>query len=770
MFGNRKISQLESVSRTPIIPGENVDSGLRTRLQAALDDYERLLLVAESDLAPDGTFGRQWLVLTSAQLLVFGPEIEGDGAPREVISLDDIEGCTVEMLVGRAVLQVIMDGQPVDVIHYSQSCAAAFGRLSRAIDEWKRSGKEIDVTQLVKPPDDQKICDKCGRVMPPWSPNCPACVPRAQIVRRLFGYLKPYWYLALAALLVSFGSSGLELVPPTLMRRLIDQVINVPARPPIPTPVERAALLTQLLVLLVLVRVGGTALTILHSNIMIWLGGRITFDVRSQLYGAMQHLALKFFDKKETGGLMSRVTRDSDYIQHMVAEGAEVLVRDGLLVLGIATMLFVTDWRLACWVMIPTPLIALATTLFWRRVRRMYHRLWHRWAKLFSRINEAISGVRIVKAFAQEDREVDSVNRRAYDLFRATVRTDRVWAIYFPTVGLTIAATQLLIWWIGGHRIIDRTGFTLGQLMQFFFYVNMFYGPLQSLTRLNDWMQRAFTAAERVFEVIDTEPEEYEKPGAVPMPDLKGHVKIDNVTFGYDKAVPVLQNVSLEVTPGEMIGLVGHSGAGKSTLISLICRFYDVDEGAIEIDGVNIKNIRLTDLRRRIGAVLQDPFLFNGTIADNIAYGKPDATPDEIIRAARAANAHEFIIRMPDGYDTVVGERGARLSGGERQRISIARAILHDPAILILDEATASVDTETEQQIQEAIFRLIAGRTTFAIAHRLSTLRHANRLLVLDHGKVVELGTHDELLAARGTYYKLVELQKQVSAIKAVDG
>jgi ATP-binding cassette subfamily B protein len=234
--------------------------------------------------------------------------------------------------------------------------------------------------------------------------------------------------------------------------------------------------------------------------------------------------------------------------------------------------------------------------------------------------------------------------------------------------------------------------------------------------------------------------------------------------------VPVLQHITLDVQPGEMIGLVGHSGAGKSTLINLICRFYDVDDGTIEIDDVDVKNIRLTDLRSRIGAVLQEPFLFNGGIADNIAYGKPTATPEEIIRAARAANAHEFIIRMPDGYDTVVGERGARLSGGERQRISIARAILHNPAILILDEATASVDTETEQQIQEAISRLIAGRTTFAIAHRLSTLRNAHRLLVLEHGKIAELGTHDELLEARGTYHKLVELQRQVSAIKVVDG
>jgi ATP-binding cassette subfamily B protein len=313
-------------------------------------------------------------------------------------------------------------------------------------------------------------------------------------------------------------------------------------------------------------------------------------------------------------------------------------------------------------------------------------------------------------------------------------------------------------------------GFTLGTLMAFFYFVNMFYRPLQSLTRLNDWMQRAFTAAERVFEIIDTEPEDYDNPDAVHIERIEGRVKLDDITFGYDKAQPVLQNISLDVEPGEMIGLVGHSGAGKSTLINLVCRFYDVDEGTVLIDGVPIKDVDLRDLRTQIGVVLQEPFLFNGTIAENIAYGKPDATTEEIMRAARAANAHEFIIRTPDGYDTKVGERGAQVSGGERQRISIARAILHDPAILILDEATASVDTETEQQIQEAIGELVAGRTTFAIAHRLSTLRNADRLLVLEHGKLAELGTHQELLDQRGVYYRLVNMQREVSAIKVVDG
>ncbi len=770
MWIAKKPPKLDLPDPIPLTPGDGVEGPLHDRIEAVLDDGEDVVLVAKSDLGPDGQFGEQWLVVTSRHLFVFGPEAEQDGAPHLIVDLNDIEGSAAEMQVGRAILQVTMGGQPRDVIAYSHSAAAAFNKLARALDDLAKSDKAIDVPRLLKSDEDDRRCEKCGRVLPPWGSNCPACVKKGQILRRLFSYLKPYWHIALTALFVSFGGSALELAPPILMRQLVDEVLVLPRTGPAPTTPERLAMLMHLMALFLAVRVGGTVLQIAHGYIMVWLGGRITFDIRSHLYHAMQHLALKFFDKKETGGLMSRVTRDSDYIHHMVAEGAETLARDGLLVVGIAVMLFVIDWRMAIWVMVPAPLVAGGAAVFWRRIRRIYHRLWHRWARLFSRINEAISGVRVVKAFAQEDREVESVDRRAYSLFQAGVRADRVWAIYFPVTGFAISATTLLIWWIGGQRIIEQTGFSLGSLMAYFAYVSMFYRPLQSLSRLNDWMQRAFAASERVFEIIDTEPEDYENPDAVAMPKIEGRVNIKDVTFGYDKAQPVLRDISLDVEKGEMIGLVGHSGAGKSTLINLICRFYDADEGAIEIDGINVKEMRLTDLRSQIGAVLQEPFLFNGSITDNICYGKPSATVEEVIRAARAANAHEFIIRMPDGYDTMVGERGARLSGGERQRISIARAILHNPSILILDEATASVDTETEQAIQEAIGRLISGRTTFAIAHRLSTLRNARRLLVLEHGKMAELGTHDELMEKQGTYHKLVDLQRQVSAIKVVDG
>jgi ATP-binding cassette subfamily B protein len=329
--------------------------------------------------------------------------------------------------------------------------------------------------------------------------------------------------------------------------------------------------------------------------------------------------------------------------------------------------------------------------------------------------------------------------------------------------------STFLVWYFGGVRVMNET-LSLGTLMAFFTYLGMFYSPLQMLTRMTDHMNRAFTAAQRLFEITDADQEVYEDPSAVSVVEPAGAFRFDGVHFGYLRDKPVIKGIDVEVEAGEMIGLVGRSGVGKTTMINLVSRFYDVDEGAIMLDGVDIRKIKLRDLRRNIGIVPQESFLFNGTIADNIAYARPDSTRDEIMQAAIAANAHGFIMRSPDGYDTMVGERGSRISGGEKQRIAIARAILHDPKILILDEATSLVDTQTEALIQEALAHLVKGRTTFAIAHRLSTLKNADKLLVIDDGKRAEFGTHDELLEKKGLYYKLVEMQTKLSTIKAVDG
>jgi ATP-binding cassette subfamily B protein len=349
------------------------------------------------------------------------------------------------------------------------------------------------------------------------------------------------------------------------------------------------------------------------------------------------------------------------------------------------------------------------------------------------------------------------------------VYAEQTWGTIFPVLWLLIGSGSLMVWYFGG--VMTRQGtLTLGDLMMFLGYLGMLYGPLNFLTNVVQWVSRALTAADRIFEVLDAEFESEKTKGDVMPEHIRGAVEFRDVVFGYDKHHPVVKGVSFKAEPGHMLGLVGKSGVGKSTLINLLCRFYDADEGEILIDDINIRDLSLTAYRGRLGAVLQEPFLVAGTVAENIAYGKPDAGFEDIMAAAKLANAHDFIINKPDGYDEQVGEHGSRLSAGEKQRVCIARAVLHDPAILILDEATANVDLETEEQIQQAIARLVEGRTTFAIAHRLSTLRNADKLLVIDEGKVVEFGTHQELEEKKGVYYNLLDLHRKTSMVKAVGG
>lgn len=739
---------------------------------AHMAENERVIFALRGDVAADGSYGDRVLVATDRQLLVVDLPPSGDGATEPsgngvlAVPLASVNEVKAEPQVGSGLLVATVDGNRVELLQYTNTLAADFTRAAKAVTDFVKDHKPVSLEKL-QATSDRKRCEKCGRVLPTWSDVCPKCIDRRKVIRRIVGYSLPYWPYLTLAMFLSIATTVTNLAPPWLSRTLVDRVLG--PKPPLKAQPE-------LLIPIILGMLGARVLTMLlgmaRGWMMIWLGGKVTFDIRAELYEKMQALTLRFFDKKQVGGLISRMTRDTDYLWHFAVDGVAEITINGLMVLGIGTALFVMQPKLAAFVLIPAPVIALMTYIFFKRIRTMYHRLWHRWSKLSATLGEALSGIRVVKAFAQEPREVARFNRDAASLFNQHVYAERTWVIFFPFIDLATVIGSLMVWLIGGMMVLKSGpgGTTLGSLFAFQAYIGMFYGPLQFFGRVYSWIQQALTAGERIFEVIDSEPEHYDDPDAQHLPDIKGEVEFANVDFGYEKHIPVLRNVNLHVKPGEMIGLVGHSGAGKSTMINLICHFYDADEGVIKIDGVDIRKIRLHDLRRQIGIVPQESFLFSGTIAENIAYAKPHASREEIIRAARAANAHDFIRKLPGGYDSEVGERGARLSGGERQRIAIARAILHDPKILILDEATSSVDTETEAQIQEAIGRLIKSRTTFAIAHRLSTLRNADRLCVLKGGEIVEIGTHDELVNKDGEYAKLVRMQADISRIKAVDG
>ncbi|MBI2504187.1 MAG: ABC transporter ATP-binding protein [Candidatus Latescibacteria bacterium] len=728
----------------------------QAEIQGVLSPGEEVLIQVCTDLEPGGRFEERWVVATTQRLLVV-PAQGADGTVE--VPLGSLRAVRTEPLVGGGRLEVERQGAPTLLVPYSSTLAAKFSEVARGLEQLRQSQ-----SLLINPHLDRTRCAKCGRLLPEKNGLCPACISRLATLKRIAEYLRPYKARTVILAVSSVFATLAELAPPLLTKHIVDDVLDPVASGSLE---EKMSLLGLLVLGLFGVRVVSWAGEWVHVWTATWLGARVTADIRSLLYRRLEMLSLQFYDKRQVGALMSRVTQDAGRLQDFLVEGIPYLIINGLTIFGILGFLLYMSWELTFYILLPIPLLLAWGTLFWRRMRRFFHKNWQAWSHLTARLHEALSGIRVVKTFAQEEHELRVFDERNDNLVKVSRKSERNWFVFFATMGLVNGLGVAIVWLFGGQEVIEDR-LTMGTLLAFYNYMWLLYGPIQWFGQVNSWMTRAFSGAERIFEILDTPPEAYEDPDAVPMPQMQGRVHFRQVYFGYDKSKPVLHDLDLEVQAGEMIGLVGRSGVGKTTTVNLLTRFYDADQGRIEIDGVDLRKIKLNDLRRHIGIVPQEPFLFSGTIAANIGYGRPGAGMEEILAAARAANAHNFIMAKPDGYDTQVGERGSRLSGGERQRVAIARAILHNPRILILDEATSSVDVQTEKQIQEALSRLVQGRTTFAIAHRLSTLRNASRLAVMEAGRIVEAGTHQELMEKQGHFYELVQLQQQVAEVIAI--
>ena len=721
---------------------------------------EETLLVAMSDIRHDGRFGVRWMLLTDKRVIVLPHLAPGvDGAVS--MDLSEISDARAEPLVGGGRLEVNWKGHFTPIIEYSSSLGAKFTEIARGIQQLAKDEPFAVTTDIPR-----ARCQKCQSLLPDRDRNCPRCVRKMAVMLRIGSYLEPYKPLAAVLIVATLGRALLQLTPPLITRTIIDDVL-VPVDDAV-VPKDNLGLLAWLVAALVAVNLATGGLEVVGSWVGAWLSTRVIANMRAQLYEVLERMSLTFHNRKGQGNLLSLVTRDTESLNYFLIDGAPYMVVNTVMLLGVLVILLLMSWQVTLLVLLPVPFVVLGGTALVKRMRVLWSRVSQNWALLHGQLNESLLGIRVAKAFAQEDAEVGRFNRRNEAVARATVREARFWDSSFAVLNFVTGAGVFIAWFAGGREVIGGS-LTLGQLMAFIQLLWMLYGPLQWFNRIYNWMSRALVGADRIFDVMDTPTEPYAEPGKLTLRPLRGEVELREVTFGYDKTKPVLKKVDLDVRPGEMIGLVGKSGAGKSTLAHLVCRFYEADHGVVLVDGHDIRDIELTCLRDQIGVVLQEPFLFSGTILENIRYAKPMADLPEVIAAARAANAHNFIVAKPEGYDTLVGERGNRLSVGEKQRVSIARAVLKDPRILILDEATASVDTETEFAIQQAIARLIKGRTTFAIAHRLSTLRNADRLVVMDEGTVAEIGTHEELLAKRGIYYKLVEMQRTVSRLRAVE-
>ena len=483
--------------------------------------------------------------------------------------------------------------------------------------------------------------------------------------------------------------------------------------------------------------------------------------LRELVFDKIEMMSISRISKRTTGELMNRVTNDTDTLNYFITREIGDAFEQIIIFIAIGIFLFVYDWKLALLVIMPMPVVVVINRIFWDFMHHHWHKQWTCNNKTSTILHDIFSGIRVVKAFGMEKYEYGRYEKVIRDERDISIFNERFFAIFWPSIQFIMGIGEFFLLYYAGSKIL-KLEMTLGYMQQITSYIGMIYGPLFWISRLPRMLVRTMTSIVKIFDVIDEKVDVADSANAKEM-EIKGYIEFDDVSFGYDEAVDVLKNVSLQIKPGEMIGIVGKSGVGKSTLINLVMRLYDVNEGIIKIDGVNIKDISQDSLRSQIGVVLQETFLFSGTIYDNIAYAKADATRDEVITAAKIAGAHPFIMKLPDAYNTKVGERGYTLSGGERQRVSIARALLHNPRILILDEATASLDTETEKQIQDSLQKLIKDRTTLAIAHRLSTLRNATRLVVLDKGGLAEVGTHDELMRRKGIYYGLVMAQRQMS-------
>jgi ATP-binding cassette subfamily B protein len=718
-------------------------------LRTQLRDGEALHGTLELDLDARLNYAKRLIVITNQRLL----SLEGEAA----FSQGWQTGLALRRHdhAGVGSLELFEGERRLACWRYTMSRdadAASFVRQFDLVRDQVLAGQTIALQQ-------PELCPQCLAQLPPGEEECPYCdaaeeaPPSTWVLLRLWRFARPYRWQLLIGFLLMLASTAATLVPPYLTMPLMDEVL-IPYQNGAPIDTHKVTLLLGGLLGAALLAWGlGWAKTYLLALV----SERIGTDLRTITYDHLLHLSLEYFGGKRTGDLIARIGSESDRICLFLSLHLLDFATDVLMIAMTAVILFTINPWLTLATLLPLPLIVWLIHQVRHRLSTGFEKVDRVWSQVSNVLADTIPGIRVVKAFAQERRESERFRQTNLHNLAVNDRINRLWSLFSPSVTL-LTEIGLLVVWAYGIWLVAHDSISVGVLTAFIAYISRFYTRLDSMSRIVSTTQKTASGAKRIFDILDRASSVPEPAKPQHLAHVEGRLDIRAASFRYGNRA-IIKNFDLSIAPGEMIGLVGHSGSGKSTLVNLLCRFYDVSEGSISLDGVNIRALPIAEYRGNIGLVLQEPFLFFGSIAENIAYGKPDATREEIVAAARAAHAHEFILRLPHGYDSMVGERGQGLSGGERQRISIARALLIDPRILILDEATASVDTETEKEIQKALDNLVRGRTTIAIAHRLSTLHKADRLVVLDRGEIVEVGNHDELMQKEGHYYRLYQAQ-----------
>ncbi|MCL2509335.1 MAG: ABC transporter ATP-binding protein/permease [Oscillospiraceae bacterium] len=746
--------ELDGVLTNMPIPGEILAKAGDLSDGGELSGGNRPLFALVGDLTLKGRYGVSALFVFKDRLTAFDEKHSGGQA---TVMFCDIAQAKVKRMYGNAVLRIEgKDGKTLDLLRFTYS-VADIGDAAALFVNKINEGEPVDQSlEIVKAAyrNMRSFCPKCGRKLKTPDSECLNCEGKSKVIQKFAKYIKPYVKRLILCLLLSVFTTALALVPPYITKVMVDSVIP---------GADRSMLLTIILLLLS-VYVAQFSVSGIRAYLLRVTGDRIVIELKKDVYAKAQFLPMSFYDKTSTGSVINRINGDTANIQSFMLRITQEAVVQAFTLVGVIIIMLAMDWRLTLLSLIPVPLVVICGRYFGKRVAPMYRRLWRRGTSLYSILSDTIPGVRVIKAFTNEKNTINKYERYANDWLEEDKKAS-VTVSAFPTViTFLITCGSLIIWLVGGGQVIGdlvsgaQSGITTGVLVSFIAYAGMFYAPVNFFANLNDTYQHTLASAEKILDILNAEPEHDFGKGNKPE-RIKGKIEFKNVSFSFDRSKKVLDDVSFVIEPGDVVGIVGTTGAGKSTVINLIMRYYDDYEGQILVDGADVKDIDMDHFRGHIGYVQQEPMMFRDTIFNNISYGNPDAHVEQILHAADIANAHGFISRLPDAYDTLLGERGVGLSGGEKQRISIARAVLENPAILIFDEATAAVDSETEHLIQEAIERLIRGRTTLMIAHRLSTLRKANKIMVVDKGQIIEFGPPEELIAMQGKYYKLIQIQ-----------
>ena len=751
--GNRFISNMK-------LSSEEIET-----IDKRLEPNERLLFVIIGDLDKNAKYSKSFLAVTDKRVYGFDRAFSGGV---NTFEYNDVKRAYVKRCYGNALLVFSDDCEEkeyvdlkkpyVNFIRFSYKVASLYDSAANFIQN-VAAGKDMEEELAIIEAAFEKqfcVCPKCGRnLIRPGAP-CMNCQSKNKMVQKLASYILPHKYMLIFCMFLSVITTAVSLVPPFMTKTLVDDVL----------PGGQKNMLVWCVVILLVTYLIQYGVGAIRSYLLKVCGDTIVAELRNDVYKKAQKLPMRFYDRTSTGSVINRISGDTATIQAFMLRITQEVVVQFFLLIGIIVIMFAMNWQLTILSLVPVPFVAVGSRIFGKKIFPFYRRMWRRWTAVSSILTDTIPGIRVIKAFTNEKKSVDTFETYNEAWLNTNIKASKITTLFPNIVGFVVTCGSLLIWGVGGGLVIDNPDYiSAGLLVSFISYTSMFYGPVNFFANFNDSYQNALNSAERLLDIIDAEPEVDFAQGKHP-DRLVGKIEFKNVSFSFDRSKKTLSNVSLTIEPGDIVGIVGTTGAGKSTLVNLLMRYYDNYDGEILMDGINIKDINMEFYRSKIGYVQQEPMMFHETIFKNIAYGCENARVEEVINAAEVANAHEFIARLPDGYDTVLGERGVGLSGGERQRLSIARAVLKNPSILFLDEATASVDSETESLIQDAIDRLIKGRTTLMIAHRLSTLRKANKIIVVDKGEILEMGSPDELMEKKGKYYKLVQIQTMSDQIR----